>query len=293
MENKKKLVILVFAAILLPGKVYPGGRGELSAKKANAELYLKTHIIKLQEEGKRRIVDPNNLSQIMLENPSTYKKRESAWKVLQQAARNSFANWYQSEVNIALKTVGENYFSEEEQKSFLQCPDQVSKDFLDKNFGGSISTEGTNFDVARKKACQEQAKKLVGDIDPDESDFDKAADDKGLLENLKKDMLEKLIKKQKESIFSENTTFLSKEFIDPMIKDAVNQRDKQNSIVANSSGGSYFTPRDIKIFILGEILSYQSNLRQEKKKEPVFKKVYNIFSSVNKKAEDRSGEIAI
>ncbi|GAG07568.1 unnamed protein product, partial [marine sediment metagenome] len=119
--RRKKLVktIVLLAIVLLPGKFCLGSRGELSAKQANAKLYLSRHIAKVKEQGAERKIDPNSLSQIMLKDPGSYLNKGNAWKNLRDNSSKNFVIWYQDEIKFALASLGGDYFNEGQKRNFL------------------------------------------------------------------------------------------------------------------------------------------------------------------------------
>ncbi len=293
-RKKPVITIALFVVIsaLLPGRFCLGSKGELSAKKANARLYAKMHINKLCEQARKQEVDVNDLCEKMLQNPAKYQNRRQAWDNLKQEQTQMFTDWYQKEVKLVLQAIDRNYFTKEERDAFLKPLDEVVKDYLDKNFGKSHTDGTTVFGKARKKAYESQLNKLTKDVYPTESEVDTAVA-KRQLNNLRIKILNQLIKKQKEPVFSENVSTLSSDFVNPILDDAKKQLEKQGSIVTGSSGASYVVPEDIRNFISREITTYQNKLKQEKQGKTIANKVYKMFPSVKKKVDDEAGKIAI
>lgn len=301
--TRKRLIIstiIVFANVLLPGKLCLGSKDQFSAEKINAQITAKAAIAKTQEKAKSRLIDPNYLSQKMSNRPAEYQDMGKTWIALQQEEKNEdLLKWYTKEVDLILQGLNrekpegvEDFFTKEEREAFLECPKQVVDAYLSKNFGKNSNDQTSVFSKARKRACDLQLAKLIKDVYPTESEVDTAVS-QGKMSDLRSQILERLIKKQKEPVFSENVSTLSTDFIDPVISDAKKQFEEQGSIVARSYGASYVMPEDIGSFIKDEIAKYQENLKKEKQGRTIANKVYTTFPSVQKKAVDRANEIAI
>jgi len=292
--------IILFVVILLPGKFCLGSRDQFSAKKINARISAKAFIAGIQKKAKNRLIDPNQLSQKMLNNPGRYQDRVKVWGFLQQEEKNDdLLKWYRKEITIILQGLNQkkpkgvdDFFTKEEREAFLKCPEQVVKAYLEKNFGKSAKDEITVFGKARKKAYVAQLDKLIGGVYPTESEVDIAVA-QGKINALRSKMLEQLVKKQKEPVFSENVNTLSSNFVNPILDDAKKQLREQGLIVVRSSGASYVVPEDIGNFIKTEITKYQNKLKQEKQGKTIANKVYKMFPSVKKKVDSQTNKIAI
>lgn len=301
--TRKKLIIgmvVVFVNVLPPGKFCLGSKDQFSAEKINARISAKAFIAGIQKRAKNRLIDFNQLSQKMLNNPGKYQDRTRTWSILQQEEKNDdLLKWYRKEITLILRGLNQkrpegvdDFFTKEEREAFLKCPDQIVKVYLDRNFGKSHTNGMTIFAKARKKAYTAQLDKLTKDVYPTEDEVDMAVV-KRQINNLRIKILDRLIKKQKESVFSENVSTLSSNFVNPILDDAKKQLEKQGSIVTGSSGASYVVLEDIGNFIKTEITTYKNKLIQEKQGKKIANKTYEIFPSVEKKVDDRASEIAI
>jgi hypothetical protein len=168
-----------------------------------------------------------------------------------------------------------SWFGLNERKNFLN-PKQIVQENLNVNFDSAFKT-------ARSKVCKEQIARLIGDVYPSEEELEKASRNQ-----LRTALLERLIKKQKEPIF----TVLSKNIIEPILDDAYKQKDEQSEIVEKSKGGNAIEPAEIQAFIENELKQYQQNLRKLRagKKSP--SKVYAVLPSVKTMLDKRSRELA-
>jgi hypothetical protein len=299
METLKKKLMVASLVVLLPGLCLFGSN-QLSAEKKNAWNTAKAFIGSIQERAKNRLVDSDQLVRMMTANVTGHQDRTKSWDILQQEEKNNdLLSWYTKEVNLLLQGLNQkkpagldDFFTPEEKSAFLKCPDEVIKTYLNNNFGKSVDEQTSIFAKARKKACDLQLDSMVKDVYPTEEEVDTALN-QNKVSDLGNKILEKLIKRQTGPVFSENIAALGSNFIEPALKDAGEQFQRQGSIVSQSYGGSYVVPEDIASFIQNEIVQYQEVLKKEKQGKTIATKVYNTFPSVKGKVVTKSSEIAI
>lgn len=299
MKTLKKKLIVVSLTILLPGLCL-GSSDQFSAEKKNAWNAVKAFMGSIQERAKNRLVDSDQLVRIMTTDIAKHQDRTKSWDILQQEEKNNdLLSWYTKEVNLLLQGLNQkkpegldDFFTSEERAAFLKCPDEVIKTYLSSNFGKSVDEQTSIFAKARKKACDLQLDNMVKDVYPTEEEVDTALK-QNKVSDLGNKILEKLIKRQTRPVFSENIAALGSNFIEPVLKDAEEQFQRQGSIVSQSYGGSYILPEDIASFIQNEIVQYQEVLKKEKQGKTIANKVYNTFPSVKGRVVDKSSEIAI
>ena len=295
---KKKLIVVSLAILLL--RLCLGSSNQFSADKENAKNAAKAFIESIQERAKNRLADSDQLVKMMTANVASHQDRTKSWSLLQQEEKNNdLLIWYTKEVNLLLQGLNQkkpegldDFFTSEEKAVFLKCPDGVIGTYLTNNFGKSVDEQTSIFAKARKKACDLQVDKMVKDVYPSEEEVDTALN-QGNMRGLQSKILERLVKRQAEPVFSENIAVLGANFVDPILKDAENQSQNQGSIVSQSSGASYVVPEDIANSIQNEIVRYQENLKKEKQGKTIATKVYNTFPSVKSRVATKSEEIAI
>lgn len=287
------LLVIIFA--LLPGKPCLGSNGQLSAKKKTAELAAKILIDKLQEKAKEKEIDLSYLSKKMNDNPAGYQRKEIGWTRLQKEETENFQERYEKEVEAILKGLNrdkpekmDDYFTKQQREVFRKCPEKVVENYLTKNFGKSPADETTVFSDARKKACEEQWQRTTLDVYPTETEVDTMA-----REQLRSKLLDQLLKKQREVLFSENQSLMAENFIDPILNDAESQLKKQKDILNKSDGGNQVTSEGINKYLNDEIDSYQNRLGVEKAGKKIANKVYKVFPSVAKQIPTRTNELVV
>lgn len=79
------------------------------------------------------------------------------------------------------------------------------------------------FDRERKAACAEQAAGLLSATRPDEADFDTKTD-----ETLRREMLDRILHKQKTPVFEENRRLVSERLVEPVLQAARREQHRQS-----------------------------------------------------------------
>jgi len=279
-----KIVILVVLAMNCTICFAPSS--DVDSKKQNKLLTASLLVNEIRESIKNAGIEASVLHREMENNKKEHQDSQRSRSICKQTTTNYLHKRYEREVAHLLKELDTDkpesigsWFDLHDRKNFLN-PKQIVRENLNANFDSAFNT-------ARSKVCKEQISRLIGDVYPTEEELEKSGRNQ-----LRTALLERLIRKQKESIFTENRPLLSKNIIEPILNDAYKQKNEQSDIVRKSTGGNAIEPAEIQEFLVNELKQYQQNLRKLRagKKSP--SKVYDILPSVKTMIDKRARDLA-
>ena len=257
------------------------------ARKESAKLAAELLVGELQKKAASHPVDEGSLyKSINGDKTNNQEQSASRSKCLEQS-KGALKSWFKLEVNRIVEQLDSGkkegksgWFSDKEKSELKLLPSET----VEKNMGSNFEKA---FTTARGKAVKDQWNNLVRDVYPTETEIETMN-----RAELRKKLLDRLIGKQKETVFGENKKLLGDNFIDPVLEDAAEQLTGQNGIVSQSSGGNEIAPESIDSFMRNEIEKYRAQLKKAKEGVKVASKVYEMFPGVSDTITKRSGLLA-
>lgn len=260
--------------------------GDALATKENKLLTAQLLVNEIRKNIKTYPIDAEFLYKELKSNIKTHQNLQDSRRICREIIEAHLLKKYKKEVIQILERLDidkpeniKSWFDQKEREKFLK-PEKVAQESIDKHFEQA-------FKKARRKVCKEQITRLIGDVYPTEKEIETVG-----RAQLRQQLLERLIKKQKEPLYAENRPLLSKNIVDPVLNDAYEQKNQQLRIVDKSTGGNAITPADIQAFTENKLKKYRETLRELKAAKKDSGKIYKVFPSVEKQIRARSEQIA-
>lgn len=281
---------VLFAALAAALTCALAATGEDAARqmldKSAAELSATLALRKLSAGIALRPVRDAALFDAMAADPARYADPAKAEESLARFfAGEVSADFSRDAVKVLARLSGEKTPDEVFDGAFIDAatnaPEAEVEGYVAKNYKEA-------FKSARKRVCGEQAKRIASKIRPLESEIDEVPRDQ-----LAKTLAERVAANQGEPVFQENMKYISDAIVKPMLEDAYNQRDFQNSLARTCAPAGH-APSAIAADILRRL---DEAIARQKTSADEPDSVYGLFPSVRDKtvpeaAEARAAEIA-
>ena len=268
-----------------PLRVVPTRRPEDALDRSAAELAATLAIDKLSTALAAAEPETAPLYSAMAADPGKYSDPAEAETQLRPLFTKGFSRKFSGEATRILSMLAgdagvEKVFGPAFARSATNASPAVVSRYVDENYAKA-------FKSARRRACREQAGRISAKVRPTEAEVDEMASEK-----LSELLVSRIAAAQTEPVFAENMKHISMSIVKPMLEDAFNQRDWQNSVVATAAAPG-FAPSAIASNTLAIVRASVAK-RKEAAEEP--ESVFGLFPSVVSKtvperADARAAEI--
>lgn len=266
----KKNTIISMCAVLSAATTFASELVQAeNLKKSSSHLAAQLVVDRLRDDVATNNNAVADLAKAMLSDPVRYRKTGEAKILLEPEFSESIKNTFRKRVDDLLDRMAkpktrQEYFGAE----FLSKAEDPGNAFLKKVAADSYQNA---FKDARKKACEEQAKRLSSAIRPTEEEVDSS--DRGSLVHR---IAGKLIEAKKNAIFDENVGYILNTIAGPVVVEAYNQRDMQRESYMTMPVNTY-TPEFLVTNMLKNIKGEVSRIQRERKAEGHYG--YGLFPS--------------
>ena len=239
-------------------------------KKSSSHLAAQLVVEKLRDDVATNNTAVADLTRIMLADPQRYRAAAESRILLKNEFAASVKETFRRRVDALLDRMAkpktrQEYFGEE----FLAKAENPGDAFVNRVTSESYERA---FGEARKKACEEQSKRLSSAIRPTEEEVD-ATDRNRLVHSI----AGKLIAAKKNAIFDENVGYVLNTIAGPVVDEALKQRNLQREAYMTMSANSY-TPSFLETNLLRNIKGEVARIQRERKAEG--QHGYGLFPSV-------------
>lgn len=252
-------LVLILAAALSAGNA----EFDRTAAEGAARITLQ----RVKDELKVNGPAAGTLKKAMLADPGAFISRGEAMK----ACRVIYADAAQKAFAERLESVRDR----------LELEEGFKIEFTDADREASVSNFAAVFERERSEACAEQAGNLVSATRPSEADFDTRPD-----HELRDEMLERIVRKQKSPVFQENRQFISERMIEPVLADARREQRRQAEYLMRARCDT-FAPSKLAADLRKRL---EENVEERRGKADDPQKAWGVFEGTFRRSVDSAVE---
>jgi hypothetical protein len=282
MIDKLCLTLIVISCFFNASAAEKIVQGNRQLDRNTATLTAKLLLVKLRQAAGQYQVDPSSLYRKMQQTPAQYTNSTQSRLLLKQAYSKKLKNIYASQAEQLLndlqqRTVDKKLFT----RPFCQQATVLDSKNLQLNLKNVFPKI---YQQARRKVYLEQRKQIVGKLFPSVTEIDSLSS-----RELRQRLVLRIVKFQKFPVYEENFEFIRKSIIDPVIKNALQQRAMQLKIIRMTKLDNEWLPAGFSTMIKQNL----SNLIAVTRRSDKATKVYGIFPSVEKKIPEVAKSAAL
>jgi len=258
------MIALLLAATLSSGIT----EFEATARNGARDISLSRAREKLREEGPERGV----LKKAMLADPKKFEKPDEA----ETLCRDIFADELRAQFAAKARAIDERLGIESDKVLDAGTVDEI----VNRHFASAFASE-------RKAAVETQAKTIVTATRPTEAEFDEKSDDE-----LRAQMLQSILEKQKTALFSENHQYVRTGIVESVIKEAREEQKRQAEYLMRARCDTAAPSKlraDLKALLEEDVKKRSENEDGQSKKWGVFAGTFekSVGPEVERRALDR------